>query len=179
MCERRPRQFDTGAFGLGRGGLRFGAADRGDAAFAARDALRRLMQITDRALAADRAVIGMLRLDAETVGELLLRIAVTPAQEIDDIERLDFAEQFAAAVLLGTLQRLFQQDERLEAFGNLLRTIDDFANTDDDGDAVVGEGEGSIRHFLLLFLDARLAVALPAFASLRHLRVTATSTASS
>src|SRR5260221_3301899 len=98
--ERRPRKFDAGAFGLGRGGLRFGAADRGDAAFAARDALRRLMQITDRALAADRAVIGMLRLDAETVGELLLRIAVTPAQEIDDIERLDFAEQFAAAVLL-------------------------------------------------------------------------------
>src|SRR6476646_4185929 len=96
MRERRPRQFDTGAFGLGRGGLRLGTADRGDAAFAARNPLRRLMQIADRAFAADRAVIGVLRLDAETIGKLLLRIAVTPAREIDDIERLDFAEQFGA-----------------------------------------------------------------------------------
>src|SRR5712664_178838 len=79
MCERRPRQFDTGAFGLGRGGLRFGAADRGDAAFAARDALRRLMQIADRAFAADRAVIGVLWRDAEAAGEQLFRIAVAPA----------------------------------------------------------------------------------------------------
>src|SRR5664280_220123 len=60
MRERRPRQGDAGAFGLGRGRLRFGAADRGDAAFAARDALRRLMQIADRAFAADRTVIGVL-----------------------------------------------------------------------------------------------------------------------
>src|SRR6266404_9575033 len=63
MRERRPRQFNAGAFGLGRGGLRLGAADRGDAAFAARDALRGLMQITDWALATDRTVIGVLRLD--------------------------------------------------------------------------------------------------------------------
>src|SRR6202040_2990672 len=70
MRERRPRQFDAGAFGLGRGGLRLGAADRGDTAFAARDPLRRLMEIADRALAADRAVIGVRWLDAETVGEL-------------------------------------------------------------------------------------------------------------
>ena len=116
MRERRPRQFDAGAFGLGRGGLRLGAADRGDAAFAARDALRGLMQIADRAFAADRAVIGVFWLDAEPVRKLNLRIAVAPTQEIDDIERLDFAEQFVAAVCFGALQRLFQQDERLEAF---------------------------------------------------------------
>ena len=101
--ERGPRQFDAGAFRLGRAGLRLGAADRGDAAFAARDALGGLVQIADRALAADRAVIGMLRLDAEAVGELLFRIAVAPAQEIDDIERGDFAQQFAAAVGFGAL----------------------------------------------------------------------------
>src|SRR5260370_33128952 len=112
MRERRPRQFDAGAFGLGRGGLRLGAAHRGDAAFAARDALGCFMQIADRALAADRAVIGMLRLDAETFGELNLGIAVAPAQETDDVERLDPAKQFAAAVLLGALQRFLQQGER-------------------------------------------------------------------
>src|ERR1700682_4747037 len=92
MRERRPWQFDAGAFGLGRGRLRLRAADRRDAAFAARDALCRLMQIADRALAADRAVIGMLRLDAETIGELDFRIAVAPAQEVDDVERLDRAK---------------------------------------------------------------------------------------
>ena len=140
MRERRPRQFDAGAFGLGCGGLRLGAADRSDTAFAARDALRRLMQIADRALAADRAVIGVLRLDAETVGKLNFRIAVAPAQEIDDVERLDFAEQFGARVAFGALQRLFQQGERFEAFGNLLRTVDDFADADDDGNAVVANG---------------------------------------
>ena len=87
LRERRPRQRETCAFGLGRGALRFGAADRGDAAFAARDALRRFVQIADRAFAADRPVIGVLRLDAEAAGELLLRVAVAPAQEIDDVER--------------------------------------------------------------------------------------------
>jgi hypothetical protein len=86
MRERRPRQRDSRALGLGRGGLGFGAADRRDIAFAARDALRRLVQIADRAFAADRPVIGMLRLDAEAIGELLCRVAVAPAQEIDDVE---------------------------------------------------------------------------------------------
>src|SRR3954462_7497933 len=63
--ERRPRQFDAGAFGLGGGRLRFGAADRSHAAFAARDALRRFVQVSDRTLAADRTVISMLRFDSE------------------------------------------------------------------------------------------------------------------
>src|SRR5664280_1994992 len=98
MRERRPRQGDAGAFGLGGGTLRFGATDRGDAAFAACNPLCRFMQIADRAFAADRTVIGVPGLDAETVGELLFRIAVAPAQEIDDVERLDFPKQFAAAV---------------------------------------------------------------------------------
>ena len=115
MRERRPRQIDLGAFRLGRGRLRLGAADRGDAAFAARDALGGLMQISDRALAADRAVIEVRRLDAEPAGKLLLRIAVAPAQEIDDVERADVAEQFAARVRFGALQRFFQQGQRLEA----------------------------------------------------------------
>ena len=153
MGERRPRQCDAGALGLGRGGLRLGAADRGDAAFAARDALGGLMQIADRALAADRAVIGVLRADAETAGELLLRIAVAPAQEIDDVERLDLAQQFAAGVRFGAPERLLQQGERLEAFGNFLRAIDDFADADDDGDAVVGDGGGWVRHCLSFSLS--------------------------
>src|SRR5258705_4418813 len=145
MRERRPRQFDAGAFGLGRGRLRLGAADRGDAAFAARDPLRRLVQIADRAFAADRAVIGMLGLDAETGGELNFRIAVAPAQEIDDVERFDVDQQFAAAVRFRALERSDQKSEGLKAFGNLLRTIDDFADADDDGDA--GLGDGGLRHF--------------------------------
>jgi hypothetical protein len=33
---------------------------------------------------------------AQPVGEQFFRIAVAPAQEIDDIERPDLAEQFAA-----------------------------------------------------------------------------------
>ena len=100
MRERRPWQIDAGALGLGRGRLRFGAADRGDAAFAARDALGRLMQIADRALAADRPVIKVCRIDAEAPGQLFFGIAIAPAQEIDDVERADLAEQLAAGVLL-------------------------------------------------------------------------------
>ena len=142
MREWRPRQFDAGAFGLGRGGLRLGAAHRGDAAFAPGDPLRRVMQIADRAFAADRTVIGVLRLDAETARELNFRIAVAPAQEIDDVKRLDFAKQFGARVLLGALQRLFQQGERLKAFGNFFGAIDNLPDADNDGDAVVGDGEG-------------------------------------
>ncbi len=124
---------------LGRGRLRLGAADRRHAAFAARDALCGLMQITDRALAADRAVIAMRRFCAEPVGEQFFRIAVAPAQEIDDVERAEFAEQFCAAVRFGALQRLLQQRERLEAVGDILWPIDDFADADDDGNAVFGE----------------------------------------
>src|SRR5882724_5321672 len=138
MRERRPWQSNAGALGLGCGRLRFGAADRGDAAFAARYALRRLMQIADRAFAADRAVMGVLWRDAEAAGEQLFRIAVAPAQEIDDVERADVAEQFAAAVRFGAPQRGFQQREGLEAISDLFRTIGDFADADDDGDAVFG-----------------------------------------
>ena len=79
----------------------------------------------------------------------LFRIAVAPAQEIDDVERADLAEQFAAAVRLGALECCFQQGERLEALSDLLRTIGDFADADDDGDAVFGDGGGYIRHFLV------------------------------
>ena len=151
MGERRPWRRDAGAFGLGRGGLRLGAANRGDAAFAARDALRRLVQIADRALAADRAVIGMLRLDAETLRERNFRIAVAPAQEIDDVERADLAQEFCAAVGFRAPERLFQQDERFEAFGDFLRAIDDFSDADDDGNAVVGDGGSWIGHLFLVF----------------------------
>ena len=131
---------DAAALGLGRGRLRFRAADRGHAAFAARDALRRFVQIADRALAADRAVIAMRRLGAEPRGKLLFRIAVAPAQEIDDVERAELAEQFCPAVRFRALQRLFEQRQRLEAGGDVLGPVDDFADADDDGNAVFGEG---------------------------------------
>src|SRR6266702_5357442 len=107
------------------------------------------MQIGDRAFAADRAVIGVLWRDAEAASEQLFRIAVAPAQEIDDVERLDVAEQVAAAVRFGALQRGFQQRERLEAIGDFFRTIGDFADADDDGNAVFGYGGGWVRHFLV------------------------------
>jgi hypothetical protein len=108
----------------------------------------------------------MLWLDAETVGELNFRIAVAPAQEIDDVERFDLAKQFAAAVLFGAPERLNQQGEGLEAFGDFFRAIDDFSDADDYRDAVFGDRGGSIRHFLfftfsnkadLILRDARKA----------------------
>src|SRR5579864_5813297 len=66
MRERRPRQSDAGAFGLGRRALRLGAADCGDTTFAARNALGCFMQVADRALSADRSIVSVPRLDAET-----------------------------------------------------------------------------------------------------------------
>ncbi len=136
MGERRPGRRHPGALGLGCGRLRLGAADGSDAAFAARNALRRLVQIADRALAADRAVIEMRRLDAEAIGKKLFRIAVAPAQEVDDVERADIAEQLSARVSLRTLERFFKQGEGLKPGGDILGTVDDFADADDDGDAV-------------------------------------------
>ena len=115
MRERRPRQLDVGALRLGGGGLCFGTAHRSDAAFAARDALRRFVQISDRTLAADRTVIGMLRLDAELLRQPDFRIAVAPAQKVDDVQRLDLAQELAAAILFGALERLFKQGEGLES----------------------------------------------------------------
>ncbi len=142
MRERRPRQIEPGAFGLGRGALRFGAADRRDAAFAACDAQRGLVQIADRAFAADRPVIGVRRPDAETLGKLPGRVLIAPAQEVDDVERFNLTKQLAAAVRFRALQRLFQQCERLEAGSDFRRPIDDFADADDDGDAAFGGGGG-------------------------------------
>jgi hypothetical protein len=62
------------------------------------------MQVADRALAADRSVISVRRRDSETLGKLPGRILVAPAQEIDDVERLDLIKQSGAAVRFGALQ---------------------------------------------------------------------------
>src|SRR6202166_1767572 len=139
MREGRPWQLHAGAFGLGGGRLGFGATDRSDAAFAAGNPLRRLMQIADRALAADRTVIGMFWLDAETVRELDFRVAVAPTEKVDDVERADLAKQLAACVFFRAPESLLEKRERLEARGDFLRAIDDFADADNDGDAVFGE----------------------------------------
>src|SRR5258708_2495748 len=138
MRERRPRQSDAGALRLGRARLGFGAADRGDAAFAACNSLCRLMQIADRTLATNRAVICVVRSDAEAGAALSGRIAVAPAQEIDDVEGLDLAQQFRAAILLGPRQRLDHQCQRFKAGGEIDRMIGDFADADDDGNAIFG-----------------------------------------
>ena len=53
---------------------------------------------------------------AEPRRQQFFGIAVAPAQETDDVERLDLAQQFAAAVRFRALERLFQQGEGLEAF---------------------------------------------------------------
>src|SRR4051812_37851438 len=66
--ERRPWRRHAGALGLGRGRLRFGAADSGDLTFAACDTLCGFVQKAYRTLAADRAVIEMCRVDAESSG---------------------------------------------------------------------------------------------------------------
>ena len=179
MGERRPWQRNAAALGLGRGRLRLGAAHRRHAAFAARDALCGLVQIADRALAADRAVIAMRWFCAQPIGEQLFGIAVAPAQEIDDVERAEFAEQFCAAVGLRAPHGLLEQGERLESVGDFLWPVDDFADADDDGDAVFGEGR-CCHFFLLRFLGVR-SRRRPSRPSLRcgSLRVTATGMPSS
>ena len=73
----------------------------------------------------------MRRIGAELCCELLFRIAVAPAQEIDDVERLDFAEQLCSGVGLGAPQRFLEQGEGFEAGGDLLGTVDDFTDADD------------------------------------------------
>src|ERR1700730_13632552 len=133
MREGRPWQLHDGAVGLGGGGLGFGAADRSDAAFAARNPLRRLMQIADRALAADRTVIGMFWLDAETVRTLDFRVAVAATEKVDAGGRADPAKHVAACVFFRALESLLEKRERLEARGDFLRAIDDFADADNDG----------------------------------------------
>src|SRR5438445_11196419 len=99
MGKRRPRQLGAGALGLGRSRLRLRAANRGDAAFAARDTLCGLVDVTNRALTADRAVIAMRGLDAEPLRQQLFRIAIAPAQKVDDVERLRLAQQLCPGVL--------------------------------------------------------------------------------
>ena len=75
-------------------------------------------------------------LGADPRRQLLLRIAIAPAQEVDDVERLDLAEQLCAGIGLGALQRLLEQSERLEPGGDVLWAVDDLADADDDGNAV-------------------------------------------
>src|ERR1700758_3526214 len=108
MGEWRPGQRDTGALGLGCARLGLRAADGRNRAFAARDALRRRVQIADRALAADRAVMAMRGCNAEAPGEELLRIAIAQAQEIAAVKGADLAEQFRAGVGLGAPERFLE-----------------------------------------------------------------------
>ena len=108
MREGSPWQRDARALGSSRCALGFGAANRSDAAFTARDALRRFMQIADRAFAADRSVIAVLRLNTKAGGQQLFRIAIAPAQEVDDIEGVDFVEEPRAAVGFRALERFDQ-----------------------------------------------------------------------
>ena len=89
---------------------------------------------------------------AEPRRKLLLGIAVAPAQEIDDVERAELAEQFCPAVRLRAPHRLLEQRQRFEAGGDVLGPVDDFADADDDGNAVFGEG-GVGHFFLFRFLE--------------------------
>jgi hypothetical protein len=136
MGKRRPGQRDACALSARCGRLRLGAANGGDAALAARDTLRRLVEIADRTLASDRAAIAMRRARADPRRQQLLRIAIAPADKTDHIERLNLAEQFCAGVGLRAPQRLFEERERFEARSNLLRPVDDFTHADDDRHAV-------------------------------------------
>ena len=114
----------------------------------------------------------MRRFGAEPSGKLLFRIAVAPAQEIDDVERADIAEQFAAAVGLGALQRLLEQGERLEASSNVFRAIDDFADADDDGNTVFGGGYLGISSCFTfeLLIDASVIASFVGWAKARERR---------
>ena len=59
------------------------------------------------------------------------------------------------------LSASLQQRERLEARGDFLRAIGDFADADDDGDAVFGDGGGGVRHFLVFTFTQSLQTVIP------------------
>ena len=90
----------------------------------------------------------MRRIGAEPRRELLFWNAVAPAQEIDDVERAQLAEQLCPAVRLRAPDGLFEQRHRLQACGDVLGPVGDFADADDDGNTVFGEG-GVVWHFFL------------------------------
>ena len=82
----------------------------------------------------------MRRADAKPRREQFFGVAVAPAQEVDDVQRAEFTDQLGATVGFRAPHRLFEQRERFEAGGNIRRPVDDFADADDDGNAVFGEG---------------------------------------
>src|SRR5260370_853410 len=112
------------------------------------------MQITDRALAADRAVIEMRWRGTDPRRELPFRIPVAPAQEIDDVERADLAEQLGAGVSLRALQGSSRQGARPAAGGEVRGPAADCAGPGDDGEAVLGGG-GCFIFFLFPFPNPR------------------------
>ena len=59
-------------------------------------------------------------------------------------------------------ERLLQQRQRLEAGGDFLRAIDDFADADNDGNTVFGDG-GAVRHFFLFLYPGGNSLAQPTF----------------
>jgi hypothetical protein len=84
--------------------------------------------------------------DAESCREQLLRVAIAPAQKIHNVERVDFTEQRRVGVLGRASHRRLEQRQRFEACGQFRRMIGDFADADDDGNAVVGDTGRVIRH---------------------------------
>jgi hypothetical protein len=59
----------------------------------------------------------MRRRGAEPLGKLFLGITVAPAQEVDDIERAEFAEQLCPAIGFRAPHRMFEQRQRLPPGG--------------------------------------------------------------
>ena len=58
----------------------------------------------------------------------------------NDVERAELADQLGAGVRFRAPHRLFEQRQRFEAGSDIRRPVDDFADADDDGNAVFGEG---------------------------------------
>jgi hypothetical protein len=107
------------------------------------------VQVADRAFAADRAVHRALRRNAEPFAQLSRRILVAPAHQVDEVDGVDLGDKLCARILLGALERLCHQRQRLEPLGRIGRLVGDLADTDDDWNAAF------IAHGLPLFLPFR------------------------
>ena len=56
-------------------------------------------------------------------------------------------DQLGSGVIFRTADRLFQERQRLEPLRDVLGTVDDLADADDDGNAVRGQGSCSHGRF--------------------------------
>ena len=121
--RRCPGQLDARGLGLADGVLRLAAGHHGDQAVAVHDAQRRLVDAGRRRLAADKAIDGARRQDAQPLRKPLRHPVVAPRHEIDDIERIDALQPAATGILIGGAHRFGHQRQRLQRRRRIGRAV--------------------------------------------------------